>query len=71
MQRKADGAHAHERIEFMRHVNLGEKFVPANVQCAEDDRQGMHGLRRGLIGFKLLFLSEQLAAVEKQKLSPE
>ena len=65
----AHAALAEERIVFFRNRQVGERFVAADIERANDERMLFaDGLRDRFVGFELLVFARRAAALHEKKL---
>ena len=55
----------------MRHLQLAEELVSADVQCSEDHGIRLHGLHSALVRFELLLFVQKIHPVDEQKFRTE
>ena len=68
---QAQRAHAQKWIVLVRHVEVGQRLIAANVDRANDHRAAGHGFERAAIGGVLLVFAGRRGAVEKQEFGAE
>ena len=71
LETKPDGAPAQKGIEFLRHRQVREELVAAQVQRADDDRVGLQSRRHLAIHLILFLLGRQDLAIEVEIFRPE
>ena len=71
LEAEPDGAPAEERVHLLGQVNVGEQFVAAEVERADDHRVRRKRLSHPAVGGELFLLVRQVAAVDEQELRSE